>query len=508
MSEKNKKSYTVEGITAFIGVSAPETPKFLLANNFLAEYFETSGNEFATVEYNFNYLIDKGTLYIEDEDNREKLKVSFDKFLNCYLGEELFKQENRRLKETRHYYFPFTPNMLTTGNYTLRHLLIYLQNLDESFKYEEIQQELNDFLFNDESGVNHIFKILFQNEVEHVRYRKGVNQIALKNFWNSMNLNNLEYNRMKKLGESLNDDLHTLLTHEYFCKLDFYRKYNYLSILLTSYVILYVVFRRDANMGILCKGNPSDIRLNGLIHRACCNNYVEIRNLFPNLLQKYYEKVVKEAIGNDDNLLCLLRENNIYIKVQNEEMTFFKFATEIMGSRSKEESFEYDKIVQAFGLQESEENYISISDFVIRYINFNKTRRGSMLVKISSILPTSGRQIDMIYPKNNAKHKYFAMSGNLAEFYVRLYLSEKNLKYDSLDSFLEHLQNKYRIVIEKPKAGDKILNNVKPKLSAQEFSKNRIAFLNTLDGANCLVKLSDSGYVITLPEEKGGFQLI
>ena len=500
--------YVTEGITAFIGVSAPETPKFLLANNYLSDFFDVVGNDNAHAGYSFDYFMQKGTLHIEDQDNREVLKESFDKFLNCYLGEELIKQENRRLKSSRHYYFPFTSDTLSAGNLTLRHLLIYLQYYSGNFDFRDTQKKLEEYLFHDESGVSHFFKILFQTSEGHIRYKDRSSLSSFNTFWNSMNLSGPEIVRMKKLGENLNKDLHTLLTHEYFCKLDFYRKYNYLSILLTSYVILYIVFRRDINMGILCKGNPSDSRLNGLIHRACCNNYAEIRNLFPNLLQQYYEKVVSEAIGNDETLVCVPREDDVYIKVKEKQVAFFDFATEVMGNRSKKENFEYDRIVQAFGLQEYEDNVVSISDFVIRYINFRKSRRGSMQVKIASILPTSGKQIDMIYPKSNVRHKYFAMSGNLAEFYVRLYLSEKELRYDSLDSFLEHLQSKYRIVIEKPKNGAKILNNVKPKLSAQEFAKNRAAFINTLDRANCLIKLSDSGYVITLPEEKGDFHLI
>ena len=56
--------------------------------------------------------------------------------------------------------------------------------------------------------------------------------------------------------------------------------------------------------------------------------------------------------------------------------------------------------------------------------------------------------------------------------------------------------------------GDKLLKNVKPKLTAKDFAKNKEAFMNTLSNANCLIKLSDSGYVITLPEQKGDLKLL
>lgn len=487
-----------EGIAAYIGISSPETPKYLLTNNFLSEYFSPSYN--VTAQYNFDWFTEKQMLHVEDDKNRDKLRDSFDSFLKQYLGEDIIKQENRYLVEGKHYYFPFTQEMLTVSNPTLRHMLFHLQSLDDSFDYIEIRKMLENYIFHDQSGITHILKILFQSQDENINYKEPFSKRTTENFWSI--LSDSERRRMKRLGQKLNGDLKTLLTHEYFCKLDFYRKYNYLSILLTSYVIQYIVCRRSDSMGILCKGAPSDSRLDGVFHRACCNNYAEIRNLFPNLLQQYYEEVVKNAIAPNDVVNCKADGKKVLIN----GTPFSKFSANVLGSRGQD--LDYAKIVHAFGLEEGAESSLSIDDFVIRYIKLKNTRRGSVLTKISSILPTSGKQIDMIFPQNNAKHKYFSMSPNLTEFYVRLYLAEKRQQYDYLDNFIEHLQDKYRLVLTKTKAGDKMIRAIKPKLSTQEFARNKAAFIDTLNNINCLVKLSDSGFVVTLPEEKGALKLL
>lgn len=490
-----------EGIAAYMGVSAPETPKYLLTNNFLLEYFEPSQN--ADKVYGFEQFVADGVLYTEDAANEELLKKSFDCFMRRYLGEETIREGNHRLRGSKHYYFPLVQEMLTKSTVTLRHMLFHLQALGKSFDYKEMQKNLANYVFNDNSGINHLLKVLFQSEEGHLRYAFRMSEEETKEFWSM--LSSTEKGRMEKLGTRLNEDLNVLLTHEYFCKLDFYRRYNYLSILLTSYVIQYIIWRKGANVCILCKGNSQDERLLGMFHKACCNNYIEIRSLFPDLLQRYYSKVIKSYVGDDKEELRLKTEDgNVWIedKLSNE------FIEEVLAGRKMRNKIEYSQIEKAFNLNEVRERMVPINEFVMRYIDMTGTRKGSTLTKISSILPTSGRQIEMIFPNSNARHKYFAMSGSLAEFYVRLYLAGKKQKYDYLDSFIEYLQMRYHIVLVKSAEGDKWLKNFKPKLSARDFAQNKDAFMNTLNNANCLIKLSDSGYVITLPEEKGDLKLI
>lgn len=490
-----------EGIAAYVGISAPETPKYLLTNNFLAEYFQPSNKG---EEYSFAGFMKEEILYTEDQENKEKLEISFDRFLQRYLGEEIILEENRRLKKNKHFYFPLIPEMLTDSTATLRHVLFNLQRKDPKFNYESMQKKLDHYIFEDASGLNHILKILFKSEEHKIRYRTLEKPENVEAYWRQ--LNPRERSRMTSLGEKLNEDLDILLTHPNFLNLDFYRRYHYLSILLTSYVIQFILYRKDGTTGILCKGNPLDGRLDGMLHRACCNNYDDIRNLFPNLLKNYYEmmtkrKKEKREEGKD---LKFIAENGV-ITVDGED--FDEFTASVTG-RKRRNTIEYEKLLQAFELSEGEEKSVSVEAFVLHYIDLTKTRRGSTLTKMSSTLTTSGKQIEMIYPRSNARQKYFAMSENLAEFYVRLYLARCGQKYDYLDNFLEDLQERYRIVITKSASGDKKLKNIKPKLSAQDFAKNKAAFIDTLNNVNCLIKLSDSGYVITLPEMKGDFQLI
>ena len=42
-----------EALTALVGVSAPETPKYLLLNNFLADYFGARRHEKDSYKFSF-----------------------------------------------------------------------------------------------------------------------------------------------------------------------------------------------------------------------------------------------------------------------------------------------------------------------------------------------------------------------------------------------------------------------------------------------------------------------
>lgn len=501
MSKDKYRDKDYEGIAAYVGVSAPETPKYLLTNNFLLDYFEVV-KETEPI-YEFDQFVEAGVLYTEDTVNEELLKKSFDRFLKRYLGEESIREGNYRLGKNKHYYFPLVPEMLTGSTTTLRHLLYHLQVLDKKFNFVDMQRKLAEFVFNDNSGICHLLKVLFQGSDSNLKYVKEKDIKETESFWSM--LTQPAKKRMERLGMQLNADLNILLTHEYFLKLDFYRRYNYLSILLTSYVIQYIVCRKGGNVGILCKGNSQDERLTWLFHRACCNNYIEIRNLFSDLLREYYGIAIRQWL-NEEKEELILKATGGHVEIEN--VSFELFVEQAMAGRKGRISIETQQIKKIYALEEGSEKRISIDEFVLRYIDMMGARKGSTLTKISSVLPTCGRQIEMIFPNSNARQKYFAMSGTLTEFYVRLYLANKSQRYDYLDNFIAHLQNRYHILLVKSMEGDKMLKNVKPKLSAKDFVRNKEAFMNTLSSANCLIKLSDSGYVITLPEQKGDLRLI
>lgn len=490
---------TREGLAAYVGITAPETPKYLLANNFISEYFDSVGN--AEREYNYAVFEGNRTLYTEDDKNSSKLQHSFDCFFKRYLGEDSIREENGRLNKNKHYYFPITQDMLVNSTYTLRHMLFYLQNIGKNFDFKEMQELLGDYIFHDNTGINHIIKILLQNQREKFSLKNNVDTRTYENFWSM--LTPTERSRMEKLAYKFNEDMKILLTHRYFRKLDFYRRYNYLATLLTSYVIQYIICRKGSNTCMLCQGAPRDSRLNGAFHRASCNNYAVIRTLFPELLIRFYTDAIKKKFPEEEMLFILAEGNQIVIN----QIDFNEFIDEALASKRKS-NISYEDIVKTFALQEGEKKEFSIEDFVMRYIELTGTKSGSMLNKISSTLATSGRQIDMIFPQNRSAKKYFAMSETLTEFYVRSYLARKNQQYDYLDNFIDDLQSRYKIIIVKSREGERLLKSMRIALSAQEYAKNKAVFIDMLSSINCLIKLSDSGYVITLPEEKGAFKLI
>ncbi len=494
------KSRASDRIAAHVGMSAPETPKYLLANHFLLEYFEQTSKEL--VPYSYTWFEKKGVLGTQDNQNKKKLEEAFNRFLNRYLGDETFHNENKRLKEDHHFYFPLTPDMLIEGKQTLRHVLFELQNLDEDFRFEKTQQDLESFLFTNPSGINDIWNILLQkNNGTHLRKRYSKQDNS--DFWNM--LKPAEFKRMRELGKRLNEDLDVLLTHEYFTKLDFYRKYQYLSILLTSYIIQYILVRKGGNTCILCKGRPLDDRLNGDVHRACCFSYIRLRELFPDLLKAFYKEALETSVGKEKFLHLSAERDSIWIQGK----SFDEIMKEISGRNQQSlKKITYNSLLQGFAMADGEQKDMKIDEFVLRFTDLIGSKQGSSLQKMSSILSTSGKQIDMVYPKTSVNSKYFAMSEGLAEFYVRLYLARRNLQYDYLDNFLDDLSARYYIIIAKTSNSEKYLKAIKPLLKAQELTKNKLAFLDTLNSGNCLIKLSDSGFVVTLPEEKGGFKLI
>lgn len=496
------KSKANDRIAAYVGISAPETPKYLLANNFLLEYFEQTGGQVDL--YNYAWFEQKGSLATQDVENEKELEEAFNRFLKRYLGDETIHNENNRLKEERHFYFPLTQDMLMEGNTTLRHMLFYLQTLDEEYRYEDMQHDLETYIFHSHSGANSIWKVLFQENERTLLRKRDVKDIKEEGnvFWNM--LKGPRKDRMRLLGKQLNEDLNVLLTRKYFTELDFYRKYQYLSVLLTSYVLQYILARNGSSASMLCKGKPLDDRLNGDIHRACCYNYARIREVFPELMKIFYGEALEAYVGKKDSFLLSAHDGDLWLQ----EKPFDGFVAELAGREKNRKKISYDVLLKGFEMSDGEKKSITMKEFVMRYIDLTGSKQGSTLQKMSSILSNSGKQIDMVYPKTNVNAKYFAMSEGLAEFYVRLYLARKEIQYDYLDNFIDDLEKRYRIIISKTSENEKILKTFKPLLSAQELLKNKQAFLDTLNGANCLIKLSDSGFIVTLPEEKGGFKLI
>ena len=487
---KNELKEELRGLSDFIGFSAPEIPKYLILNNFLSCYFNhrKADNNF----YDFDDFKDVLTCEESDKNQLEKLIKSFDKYFSQYTGESIMAKKSKAI------YLPINENMIIVdGNNPLRNLPHRL--MKKSNYGDDITKDLDSYLFKDSAGTNEILSFLCSNIKDSKNIKKKVESETAE-----------EGERyFKKLAEKMSKDLKIVLTHSNFMQLDYYRKIEYLSTLLTFYAVLYIIKRptrgKKSTPVIICKGSGDANTNSNEFHRACLVNYGKIREGFTTLFKDYF-------------ILCLDKIENItisningYIEVESDgivsSISEFIKAKELGNPNININTNE--KLLKAFSLtSEGNPRIIPKNEFIIRYINFLKSNSGSSFTKTSAALPTLGREAGLIFPLSRSRYKYFALSEDLAEYFVRLYLSSKGIDYDYLDSFVTWLESQYDICIIKSKKLEVYLKSINAKISAKDFIQNEDALIQNLTNTNCLIKMSDNGYVITLPEKKGEFKLL
>lgn len=500
-------------LSAYIGIAGPETPKFLLTNNFLSEFFQPL-SEKDMPEINYQSFRNIGILNCEeDEDHRKQLEESFDRFFQRFSGVDAIKSNYRNKK----FYFPLRPQMLKSATANLRHLLYnMLPDIDQVERFRKVQNLLQEYLYQETTGVNYLLNELCSGLFQE-------NHQKLPTMRDSEFVQLFKKKQYKKVCDNFEEDLNCLLTHSSFRKLDFYKKYDCLATLLNNYVIQFIIKKNVASKGaaqecVLCQGSATSHLLSGgAFHRACVQNYAELREIFPKEMKQYY--ILQMEDETDQNGLIYVWEDGgaIYVSRNQDSIagdkkeSFLVFANRVFRSHYKtaaEESLHLS-VKRVFHILEEKKRYpFDKEKFVMFYIEASQVRSGSALTKISSALPTCGKDIGFIFPNSSSRHKYFALSPTLLEFYVRLYLARKDKSYAYLDNFLLDLEEHYGICTQKTEKMDQILKKMRIKVPFQEFRQNEQALLENLDEINCLIRLSDSGYVITLPEEKGEFRLL
>ena len=140
-----------EALTALVGVSAPETPKYLLLNNFLADFFEARSHE--KDDYTFSFFEENGILVCQESNPevRRDLERSFKEFFQYFTGRE--KLSGIRSGKDK-IYMPVSLDMLGSANVNLRHLLYYLAIGDgKASEAERIREELYQYLYGDSTGI-------------------------------------------------------------------------------------------------------------------------------------------------------------------------------------------------------------------------------------------------------------------------------------------------------------------------------------------------------------------
>ncbi len=516
MSESQKQDNRQENktvLSAYIGVAGPETPKYLLANHFLTDFFQTL-SEKKMPQISCDSFQKAGILNCEeDEEHKKQLEESFDRFFQRFSGVDAIKTNFKNKK----FYFPLHPQMLQSGSFNLRHLLYnMLPNIEQEEKFRQFQTMVLEYLYEETAGVNYLLnemcKKLFQGEYRKTPPLKDPEFVRL-----------FEERQYRRLCKTFEEDLHCLLTHPFFRKLDFYKKYDYLATLLDSYVIQFIIKRNAVSRGtvqdyVLCQGSATSHLLSGgAFHRACVQNYAELREVFPREMKQYYLLQMEKETDEKGFVYVWEKGEKIYVSknrgAEKEEQgkLFLNFVNRVFHSRYKDaaESSLYQSAKRVFRILNEGEKYCFDKDkFVTFYIEVSRARQGSALTKISSTLPTCGKDIEFIFPNSRSRHKFFALSPTLLEFFVRLYLARKDRTYAYLDNFLADLEERYGICTQKTEKMERILKKMRIKVPFQEFRQNEQALLENLDEINCLVRLSDSGYVITFPEEKGEFRLL
>lgn len=510
--QKQTKQENKNILSAYIGVAGPETPKYLAANNFLTDFFQTASDG-KLMEINYRSFKEAGIIACEEDDEQKKrqLEASFDRFFKRFSGLDT-NYEN----ET--FYFPLRPQMLRRSKANLLRHLHYnmLPDIERKVNFQNLQNDIQKYLYEEATGVNYLLNVMCETLFHGGDQKNPVT----KNQEFSAQLKKKQY---RKVCENFKEDLECLLTHPYFRKLDFYKKYDYLATLLNHYVIQFIVKKSVNSRGkggnILCQGAASSHLLSGgAFHRACVQNYAKLREVFPKEQKEFYLNQMELETGETREIYVWKEGSTLYVDKNleetgrnDEDKTFLNFVNRVFNSNYRKASEKplYESMEKAFRLTEEDTKYsFSIEEFVTLYMNVSQARKGSALTKISSTLPTCGKDIGFVFPNSRSRHKYFALSPSLLEFYVRLYLARKDRTYAYLDTFLADLEERYGICIQKSEKMDQILKELGIKVPFQEFRKNEQALLDNLDENNCLVRLSDSGYVVTLPEEKGEFRLL
>lgn len=488
-------------LASYIGISGPETPKFLLANNFLAEFFpeDENGRE---KQYSYQDFFESKILICEEDDEQKKkqLEESFNCFFQRFSGEDMIL-----FNDKRHYYFPIKPQMLRGATYNLRHLLYcMIPDIEDEKIFRQVQELLAQYLYSGADGVSYLMGVIcgrYFGEENRKKKKKGSYDFDMLKAANFRNVRN----HFKK-------DLYRLLQHRFFRNLDFYKRFDYLATLLDFYVIQFIINKKSitSNRGfLLCQGS-SHLANGEAYHLACVQNYAEIRFVFQVELKEFYIECLKEEQVKDQDILIKNASDKILVCGKKGEEEFIQFVKRVFNSNfniSAKDTL-YPSIRKVFALDGRKVKLFSAEEFVMCYIDMSRARKGASLTKISSALNTCGKDIEFVFPRTQSRHKYFALSPSLLEFLVRLYLAREESTYAYLDNFLDDLQDTYGICIQKNEQMDKILKNLHMKVPFQEFRQNEQALIDNLDEINCLIRLSDSGYVVTLPEEKGEFSLL
>jgi len=509
----------------YVGISSPETPKYLILINYLSRYFRYDKGFVARYEEIIKWQNDSNIITEESDLNaKEQLRQSFQAYFEAYSGYDALKKSSRTKKR----FFPLTPDMLTPSAFNLRHLLFALQFASIKSKDKEIQEykttqkQLYDFLY-DHSNRADIHRIIqhicgmpksFEDEISNNRLEIKFGEQEKQRYFD-------------KLSKKFNTQLHKVLTDRNLLHTDFYTRMEFLCTFCSLYVLEFLLARTNNTFEqvydeskrnlIVCKGSVNWDSGNDAFHKASQSNYVNIRSRFSEIMKQYYlrqfgriESPKIKLILQDSGKIQVYYKTKADSNEKPRDLSHFLSENNLAISTRKNTSDQLSKFRERFFSDGSSEKNYTKDDFAMEFYNLQKKTQGSSVAKLVSTLPTTARDMNFLFPQNNARQKYFAMSGDIAEFFVRLYLicNEQNFGY--FDDFIHWLENEYLIYVRLDDKNilRKYLRNINAVVSEKDSNRNEAAFVQTLLEANCLIKLSDSGYLVVTPEKKEGVFLL
>lgn len=416
------------------------------------------------------------------------------------------------------YPIPFDKKLIYRENKERNDLFMHLlyQGLEEKLREEQFkadQKALDAYLFLNESDVyfpmTDLFtRMIFQNDREPVKKKTEPPEL------DGLDASYFDSPPMKDLRRRFGKDFRNHLMSPLFKPYDSFRRLNSLMLLLNFYTTIYMVFRA-MNGGpayILAKGSADLSSSESTLHSAALSSFSDIRERIFQLSEEYYCDAIKSYLSRNksskrktSDMLCMyvqLQEKSLTIKIEN--LIWEDLRDSLTSARAKEV---LDQIVIDYLQLGETKTTINVRDLAKAFVDYSK-KRASSARKVSAIFGVQGQQAKFVYPRRNSSHKYYAMSQDLTELFLRLYLADQaapGVYSAPLDDFTEWLSREYGIYICYSSDLVSFLRSRSIKAPIfSDFEQNRIDFINTLDNLGALEKRSDNSYIVEIHGIAGG----
>ena len=501
---------------SFIGVNKAVIPGIRILNDFLVSYF--------------GYAIG-GSLKLsnlKDIFNEEKLKEIDDivcKELDENKKRILFKSLFKWIKSYIYYSYgadsnnnkfliPITKNLLYKDDDAknrsrgILFRLLYGED-DNKSKQETDKQAIENFLFDINNNSNNsiygnIISIIDSIIIKISEDSSEKQEHSFLPLDGTVHINSTFLNNYRK-------DFDCFLKSECFNKMDIYRKISNFSLFLNFYETLYLVNKafEDSIPIILVKGFPGFTTDSGKFHHAALGCFSDIREKIFRMSENFFEIKLGQHIGSKVRFK-LDNKCNLIIDQDGKEQQFKNSDISKMESLGTKESADVEKHFIEYLQIDIKGRNVERKEIARAIVELHKKMSSSVRV-VSSMLSGQGKEARMVYPTNNVRQKYFAMSGEITELLLMLFLTQEHSvsEYATLSGFLRWLERQYGIYIAfSDKLIDYLNENSIQVPSTQEFNDNVQAFINTLESINSIYKLSDTSYIVCMPGKLGGIPQI